>query len=86
MGVDRDQSYLGPHILASVVKRYDRVVELIVRQFLEGSLPRGKTSLVGMRQDAVALVGVNPAVSPDVRKRLARQVAFVRQEEARLNP
>jgi basic membrane lipoprotein Med (substrate-binding protein (PBP1-ABC) superfamily)/class 3 adenylate cyclase len=78
VGVDRDQSYLGPHILASVVKRFDRVIELVVRRFLEGELPAGKTVELGMREDAVGIVGINDAVSADIRKKLSRQVAFVR--------
>jgi basic membrane lipoprotein Med (substrate-binding protein (PBP1-ABC) superfamily) len=86
VGVDRDQSYLGPHILVSVVKRFDRIVELIVRRFLEGSLPAGKTVEVGMREDAVGIVGINQAVSADIRKKLARQVAVVRKKEAAPSP
>jgi basic membrane protein A len=85
IGVDRDQSDLGPHILASVVKRFDRGVELTVRQFLEGELPAGKTVNIGMREGVVALVGVNPAVPDGVRKKLARQVALVRKEEAKID-
>ena len=84
VGADRDQSYLGPHILASVVKRFDRVVELIVRQFLEGELPAGKTAKIGMREEVVGLVGINPAVPAGIRKKLAKQVALVRKEEAKV--
>ena len=43
VGVDSDQSYLGAHILASVVTRFDRAVELIVQRYLEGALPAGET-------------------------------------------
>jgi basic membrane protein A len=86
VGVDRDQSYLGPHILVSVVKRFDRVVELIVRQYLEGALPVGRTVDLGLREDAVGVVGINPAVPADVRKKLARQVAVVRRMEAAPGP
>lgn len=86
IGVDRDQSYLGPHILGSVVKRFDRVVERIVRQYLEGTLPPGGTVDLGLTEDAVALVGLNAMVSPDVRRKLAQQVPVVRKAEATPNP
>jgi basic membrane protein A len=86
VGVDRDQSYLGPHIVASVVKRFDRVVELVVRRFLEGTLPTGKTEELGLTEDAVGLVGINAAVPADVRKKLAQQVAVVRRDEAKRLP
>ena len=84
VGADRDQSYLGPHILASVVKRFDRAVELIVRQFLEGELPAGETAEIGMREEVVGLVGINPGVPAGIRKKLAKQVAVVRKEEAKV--
>jgi basic membrane protein A len=86
VGVDRDQSYLGPHILVSVVKRFDRVVELLVRQYLERALPAGRTVELGLREDAVAIVGINPAVPAEVRKKLVRQVAVVRRMEATAGP
>ena len=85
IGADRDQSDLGPHILASVVKRFDRAVELTVRQFLEGELPAGKTVNIGMREEVVGLVGINRAVPAGIRKKLAQRVAFVRKEEAKID-
>ena len=33
---DEDRSHLGPHILASATKRFDRLVELSVSWHLEG--------------------------------------------------
>jgi basic membrane protein A len=86
IGVDIDQSYLGPHILASVVKRHDRVIQSIVRRFLEGTLPAGETVYLGLREDAVALVGINSAVPADVRKKLAREVTRTRKAEAATTP
>ena len=83
VGVDSDQSYLGPHILASAVIRFDRAVELMVQRFLEGTLPAGETVPLGLTQDAVGLVGINEEVPADIRKKVAQQVAVVRREEAK---
>ena len=83
VGVDSDQSYLGPHILASAVIRFDRAVELIVQRFLEGTLPAGETVHLGLTEDAVGLVGINAAVPADIRKKVAQQIAVVRREEAK---
>ena len=60
----RDLSHLGPHILASASQRYDRLVELSVSWYLEGRLPPGGDVELGLVDDAVALVGINPDVPP----------------------
>jgi basic membrane protein A len=86
VGVDRDQSYLGRHILASVVKRFDRAVELAVRRFLEGSLPAGETVELGLEDDAIGVVGISPDVPPAVRKKVAQEAARLRAQEAPLSP
>ena len=39
IGVDQDYSYLGPHILASTIKRFDQAVIASVRWYVEGTLP-----------------------------------------------
>ena len=39
IGVDTDQSSLGPHILTSAVKRWDNVVYETIRQLENGTLP-----------------------------------------------
>jgi basic membrane protein A len=43
IGVDRDQSFLGPHILTSVVKKYDVVMLNLLEQVRDGRLRTGQT-------------------------------------------
>jgi basic membrane protein A len=81
VGVDSDQSYLGPHILASVVKRYDRAVELAVRRYLDGTLRGGETVELGIADDAVGVVGISPDAPTEVRKKLADETARIRAQE-----
>ena len=70
-----DLSHLGPHILASVSQRYDRLVELSVSWYLEGRLPPGGDVELGLVDDAVALVGINPDVPPrDPEPRLRKKL------------
>ncbi len=76
-----DSSNLGPHILASATKRYDRLVELTVSWYLEGRLPPGEDIELGLTDDAVALVGISPDVPPAIRSKLAREVARLRAQE-----
>ena len=62
-----DLSHLGPHILASASQRYDHLVESTVSWYLEGRLPPGGDVELGLVDDAVALVGINPDVPPEIR-------------------
>jgi basic membrane protein A len=81
VAADRDRSHLGPHILASAIKRYDRLVELSVSLYLEGRLPAGGDVEFGLSEDAVAIVGISPSVPDDVRRKLAREATRLREEE-----
>jgi basic membrane lipoprotein Med (substrate-binding protein (PBP1-ABC) superfamily) len=78
-----DFSHLGSHILASASQRYDRLVELSVSWFLEGRLPPGGDVELGLVDDAVALLGVNPDVPPSIRAKVAQEAARLRAREAR---
>ena len=44
IGADQDFSYLGPHVLASAIKRFDRAVVESVRWYIEGTLPPARRS------------------------------------------
>jgi basic membrane protein A len=81
VAADEDRSHLGPHILASATKRFDRVVELSVSWYLEGRLPRGEDVELGLADDAVAIVGISPEVPPEIRSRVAQEAARLRAEE-----
>ena len=78
-----DLSHLGPHILASVSQRYDRLVELSVSWYLEGRLPPGGDVELGLVDDAVALVGISSVVPPLIRTKVAQEAARLRAREAR---
>ena len=78
-----DRSHLGPHILASASHRFDRLVELSVSWYLEGRLPPGGDVELGLVDDAVALVGINPDVPPVIRAKVAQEAARLRAQEVR---
>ena len=71
VGVDADQSHLGDHVLVSTVKRYDQAVVHAVRSFAHGALSRG-TLRLGLRDEAVGVVGIAPTVREPIRRRVAR--------------
>jgi basic membrane lipoprotein Med (substrate-binding protein (PBP1-ABC) superfamily)/DNA-binding SARP family transcriptional activator len=77
-----DRSHLGPHILASTSSRVDRLVDLSVSWYLAGRLPPGGDVELGLVDDAVALVGINPDVPPAIRAKVAQENARLRAQEA----
>ncbi len=81
VGVDEDRSYLGSHILASAIKRWDRLVELSVGWYLDGSLPRGEDVELGLADDAVGLAGISPEVPANIRKQVEQEAARLRRPE-----
>jgi basic membrane lipoprotein Med (substrate-binding protein (PBP1-ABC) superfamily)/DNA-binding SARP family transcriptional activator len=76
-----DRSHLGPHILASATNRFDRLVDLSVSWYLEGRLPPGGDVELGLADDAVALLGINPDVPPVIRAKVAQEAARLRAQE-----
>jgi basic membrane lipoprotein Med (substrate-binding protein (PBP1-ABC) superfamily)/DNA-binding SARP family transcriptional activator len=79
VAADQDRAYLGSHILASAVKRFDRAVVAAVRWYLEGTLPPGKDVTFALAEDGVALAGIDPRVPESVRRRIAEVEAQLRQ-------
>ena len=79
IGVDTDHAALGRHILTSVVKRDGVALQVALRAFKAGQLPPSGTTSLGLREGAVALGKISPAVP----LRLVREVARLRAAIAR---
>jgi basic membrane lipoprotein Med (substrate-binding protein (PBP1-ABC) superfamily) len=79
-----DRADLGPHIHASATKRFERLTELSVGWYLEGRLPAGRDIALGLADDAVALVGINPDVPLGIRSKVAHEAARLRSQDAAL--
>jgi basic membrane protein A and related proteins len=62
IGVDADQSFLGPHILTSAEKKVDQAVFLTIRSVLDGSWRGGRNLVYGLRQRGVGLGKVSRKV------------------------
>jgi basic membrane protein A and related proteins len=76
VGVDVDQSYLGPHILTSAVIRLDVPVFDAIRRLAKGTFTTGGNTVVDLRSGGVRL----GKISPQVPRSVLRQVAGVRRE------
>jgi basic membrane protein A len=62
IGVDADQSYLGPHILTSATKRVDEAVFLTVKDVIAGKFRGGRNAVFGLKQNGVGLGKISPKV------------------------
>jgi DNA-binding SARP family transcriptional activator/basic membrane lipoprotein Med (substrate-binding protein (PBP1-ABC) superfamily) len=81
LGVDSDLSYLGPQIVASVVKRFDRATEVAVRLFASGELPGGRDLRFDLSNNGIGLVGINDQVPPTVRAKVEALAAKLRARD-----
>ncbi|HMN98084.1 MAG TPA: BMP family ABC transporter substrate-binding protein [Miltoncostaeaceae bacterium] len=75
VGVDRDRAGLGPHILTSVLKRYDRAFAMLMRQARTDRAPAGRGIVMGLRGGGTEL----GRISPRVPGRVMRELAGVRR-------
>ncbi len=63
IGVDADQSFLGPYILTSATKRVDRAVYLAIESVVNGTF-HGGDAVYGLQQGGVGLGKISPRVPP----------------------
>ena len=61
IGVDADQSFLGPHILTSAVKRVDTAVFLAIKRVVDGTF-KGGNIVFGLKQNGVDIGKISPKV------------------------
>jgi len=61
IGVDADQSFLGPHVLTSATKRVDTAVFLTIKSVIDGSF-KGGNVVYGLKQNGVGLGKISPRV------------------------
>jgi basic membrane protein A len=66
IGVDKDQSDLGPHILTSAVKRVDTSVFDTVKAVQEGTFKPGTDALFNLKNDGVAIGKTSDKVTQDI--------------------
>lgn len=78
IGVDSDQSFLGAHVLTSVVKHFDKGFLALLRPLKEGKLGTGRDTVLTVGDDAVGLGKISPKVPKSVRagvEKLHRDIA-----------
>lgn len=70
IGVDTDQSSLGPHVLTSAVKHFDAGFLGLLRPLKEGTFRTGRDTVLTLREDAVGLGKISPKVPAALRAQL----------------
>jgi basic membrane protein A len=68
IGVDADQSYLGPHVLTSAQKRVDQAVFQTIKSVEDGSWQGGRNAVFGLKEDGVGLGKISPKVPAEDRE------------------
>lgn len=78
IGVDADQSYLGPQVLTSAMKRVDTSVYSTIQQVLDHRFAGGTNAVFSLKNNGVGLGKISPKVpKADVQKvsEVAKQIA-----------
>ena len=81
IGVDADQSFLGPHVLTSAQKRVDEAVFRTIRTAVDGNFRGGLNVTFGLAEDGVALGKISPKVPQEDRDALDEVERRLRQGE-----
>jgi basic membrane protein A len=77
IGVDSDQSFLGPHVLTSVLKSFEAGFVDVFNRVKTGTLRTGRDTTLTMRDGAAGLGRISPRVPHDLvthLRRLQRQI------------
>jgi basic membrane protein A len=72
VGVDVDQSYLGPEVLTSVLKHWDVQVYRSIEAFVHGKLETGRNEIWDLSNGAVGLGKISPDIPVAIRRQLGR--------------
>src|SRR5215212_3334542 len=62
IGVDADQSFLGPHVMTSAIKRVDEAVFRTIKSVVDGTWRGGRSIVFGLQQHGVGLGKVSPRI------------------------
>ena len=70
IGVDADQSFLGPHILTSALKGVDTAVFLSIKDAKGGSFKGGQDAIYGLDQHGVGLGKFSPKAPKSIKPKV----------------
>jgi basic membrane protein A len=62
VGVDKDQAFLGPHIITSAVKKVDLAVSSVIVSVKDGKYKGGTDAVFNLKNNGVAIGKISPKV------------------------
>jgi basic membrane protein A len=65
IGVDADQSFLGPHVLTSAQKKVDAAVLATIESVQDGTWQGGRNAIFGLKEEGVGLGTISKKTPPD---------------------
>jgi basic membrane protein A len=86
IGVDSDQSFLGPHVLTSVLKSYEAAFVDVFNRVKTGKLGAGRDTVLTMRDGAAGLGTISPKVPRTLLTQLHRLQRQITTGELRVPP
>ena len=81
IGVDADQSFLGPHVLTSALKRVDEAVFETIKSVVDDNWKGGRNLTFGLADDGVGLGTISPKVPKKTLERLDDAKKQIRDHE-----
>lgn len=72
IGVDQDQSGLGPHVLSSAVKDFGLMIYRAIELLVQGRLESGEDTTLGLREGVLRLGRISPRVPRPLVERARR--------------
>jgi basic membrane protein A len=80
VGVDQDQSFLGPHILTSAVKRVDNGVFGTIKSTKAGKFRGGSNLVFNLKNNGVGLGKLSPRFKGALKTRIMKKVTTLRKQ------
>jgi basic membrane protein A len=65
IGVDADQSFLGPHVLTSAQKKVDAAVFATIKSIQDGTWQGGRNAIFGLKEKGVGLGTISKKTPPE---------------------
>src|SRR5438067_3264783 len=80
VGVDRDQSFLGTHILTSAVKRVDTGVFNAIKAAKAGKYKGGSNAVFNLKNKGVALGKISPKLKGKLRTQILAKIVVLQKQ------
>jgi basic membrane protein A len=85
IGVDNDQSFLGPHILTRATKKVDVAVQTAIADVVDDTFQGGGDTLFDLKNGGVGYGTLSPNAAADVKAKLDEAAARIKNGEVEIS-